>query len=96
MTTQENLPKTFKKAFKKSLISYSIFSYSPPKKGRTVRFLIHGQHARILARIFGIRSEDRVGVVGGGGGGGEEKYSFTVLEGQKNTVLQFYRGQKIY
>ena len=25
----------------------------------------------------------------GGGGGGEEKYSFTVLEGQKNTVLQY-------
>ena len=61
-------------------------------------FLIHGRHARI-ARVFGVRSEDRGGVGGGGAGwgeGGEEKYSFTVLEGQKNTVLQFYRGQKIY
>ena len=47
-------------------------------------FLIHGRHARILARIFGVRSEDR----GGGGGGGREiqfynitgteKYSFTL------------------
>ena len=51
-----------------------------------MRFLIHGRHAQILARIFGVRSEDR----GGSGlvGGGEEKYSCTVLEGQKNTVLQ--------
>ena len=24
-------------------------------------FLIHGRHARILARVFGVRSEDRVG-----------------------------------
>ena len=54
-------------------------------------FLIHGRHARILARVFGVRSEDRGGGVGGGGGwgeGGEEKYSFTVLLGQRNTVLQ--------
>ena len=38
------------------------------------------------ARIFGIRSEDRGGVVGGGGGGGggEEKYSFTILLENKN------------
>ena len=33
-------------------------------------FLIHGRHARILARVFGVRSEDQ--------GGAEEKYSFTV------------------
>ena len=39
----------------------------------TVRFLIHGRHARMLARVFGVRSEDR-GSVGGGGGkaGGRE------------------------
>ena len=48
--------------------------------------LIHGRHARILARVFGVRSEDRG--VGGVGGGREiqfysttetEKYSFTIL-----------------
>ena len=49
--------------------------------------LIHGRHARILARIFGVRSEGR-------GEGGEEKYSFPVQQGQKNIVLQLYRGSK--
>ena len=33
------------------------------------------------------------GVVGGEGGG-EEKYSFTVQQGQKNIVLQLYRGSE--
>ena len=45
----------------------------------TVRFLIHGRHARILARIFGIRKDGWRGAVWEGGGGGKEKYSFTVL-----------------
>ena len=57
----------------------------------TVGFLIHGRHARILARVFGVRSEDRGGRRRWGGGreGGREiqfystteteKYSFTVL-----------------
>ena len=56
-------------------------------------FLIHGRHARILARIFGVRSEDRGGVGGDGGGGvrvGEEKYSFTVLLRRRSTVLQYF------
>ena len=41
----------------------------------TVGFLIHGRHARILARIFCIKSEDRGGVGGGGesGEGGERE-----------------------
>ena len=43
----------------------------------TVRFLIHGRHARILARVFGVRSEDR----GGGGGWG-------IQGGEANTALQ--------
>ena len=30
----------------------------------TVRVLIHGWHARILARVFVARSEDRAGVAG--------------------------------
>ena len=56
-------------------------------------FLVHGRHAQILARVFGVRSEDRRGGVGGGGGSvgewaGEEKYSFTVLMGRRITVLQ--------
>ena len=42
----------------------------------TVRFLIHGRHARTLARVLGVRWEDWVGrwrtrVVGRGGGGRE-------------------------
>ena len=52
-------------------------------------FLIHGRHARILARVFGVRSEDRGrGVRGWWVGGEGKKYSFIILEGQKNTVLQ--------
>ena len=26
---------------------------------------------------------------------GTEKYSFTIVQGQRNTVLHFYRGEKI-
>ena len=46
-----------------------------------------------MARVFGVRSEDRGGVGGGGGWGGERKskqYSFTELQGRRNTVLQYY------
>ena len=45
-------------------------------------FFIHGRHARILARVFGVRSEDRGGVGGGGGVGAG-------AGGKRNTVLQF-------
>ena len=39
----------------------------------TARFLIHGRHARILARVFGVRSEDRGGGGRGGPGGGKRE-----------------------
>ena len=55
--------------------------------------LIHGRHARILARFFGVRLDGRGGVgggEGGGGRGGEEKYSFTVLLERTNIVLQHF------
>ena len=40
-----------------------------------------------MARILGVRSEDR-------GRRGEQKYNVTVLQGQKNTVLELYRGSE--
>ena len=41
-----------------------------------MRFLIHGRHARIFGRIFGITPEDR----GGGGREGEILAEFLALD----------------
>ena len=39
------------------------------------QILIHGRHARILARIFGVRSDGRRGGVEGEGGLGRKRNS---------------------
>ena len=66
----------------------------------TVGFLIHGRHARILAWVFGVRSEDRGGAGVGSSGGPEIQFcrfyrdveiQFYSSKGRKNTVLQFYQ-----